>query len=326
MSPQSVPKPRVVVSQCLNLQACRYNSEVISDSFLRLLGSYVQFVPVCPEVSIGLGVPRRPVRLVASKRMKNLRLIQPDVENHDLTRKMQSFGREFLDELKEVDGFVLKSASPSCAVKDAKRYSTPQKGSSIGKGPGLFGQAVRKRYPHLVVEDEGRLSNLRLREHFLTRIFTWTRFRQLKKSPTMAKLVRFQNQHKYLLMAYNQSKMRALGRIVANPEKALLRDVLSKYEEQLAKALARLPRYTSHINVLMHCFGYVSDRLSTREKEHFLNLLQQYRKERVQLSAALSILSSWIIRFDVPYLSGQFYFEPFPMELISLHDSGKKRR
>ena len=326
MQSKIIVKPRIVVSECLNLAACRYNGEVIRDSFLARLAPHVEFLPVCPEVAIGLGTPRPPVRLVAaSKDSPDVRLIQPARGNRDLTQRMRTFSRHFLDALTGVDGFILKKASPSCAVKDAKRFPSPGKSPSLGKGPGLFASDVLQRFSHLPIEDEGRLTNLRLREHFLIRIFTGARWRCMSTNPGMSSLVRFHSCHKLLLMAYNQKEMRALGRIVANPDGASVAEVVAKYETHLAVALGRLPRYTSHINVLMHAFGYFSRQLSTRERVHFLDLLEQYRAEQTSLGSALRLLESWILRFESTYLADQIYLRPFPIALVHGKDSGKGR-
>ena len=318
-------KPRIVVSQCLGFEACRYNGQVLPDSFLSSLQPYVEFVQVCPEVSVGLGVPRDPVRLVSRPGSgAHLRLIQPATDR-DLTRPMKCFSTHFLKGLRAVDGFILKSASPSCAVKDAKRYPVSE-GSVFAKGPGIFGQAVLERFPEAAVEDEDRLKNLRLREHFLTRVFTLAEFRNFRKSPSIGKLVELHSQHKFLLMAYHQRELRIMGRIVANRQQASSWEVAERYQRHLVRALIRPPRYTSNINVLLHVLGYVSDQLSPQEKAYFLDILAEYRKQQVPLSMALAVMKSWLIRSETRRLLDQVYFEPFPVQLVSLHDSGKRNR
>ncbi|RMF83963.1 MAG: DUF1722 domain-containing protein, partial [Nitrospinota bacterium] len=230
-----------------------------------------------------------------------------------------------LSTLDEVDGFILKSRSPSCGLRDSKRYPTVEKGAAVGKGAGVFAAQVLERFGDLAVEDEKRLSNLRIREHFLTKLFTLARFRMVKRVKAMGVLVRFHTTHKLLLMAYNQKEMRLLGRIVANAEKAPFSEVIAAYDTHLKRALARLPRRTSPVNVCMHALGHVSPRLSAREKRFFLHLLERYRQEQVPLRAALSVLQSWILRFEEEYLREQLFFSPYPEALVDLHDSGKER-
>lgn len=319
-------RPKVVISKCLGFEACRYNGEMISDNFVKSLEPFVEFIFVCPEVEIGLGTPRAPVKLVSTNiNPADCSLIQPATDR-DLSVKMKSFSKTFFKSLSDIDGFILKSASPSCGVKDARYYKTKEKGPAFKKGPGMFASAVLKEFPDTVIEDEGRLTNLHLREHFLTRIFTFTRFKILKKSPSMHKMVQFQKTHKLLLLSYNQKELKNLGKIVANHDKEPLKNIIELYERHLSKALTRVPRRRSNINVLMHALGYVSPQLISSEKAFFLDILERYRKHQVPLSTPIEVLQSWLIRFDVQYLLNQAYFEPFPQDLISLQDSAKSHR
>ncbi len=315
-------KPVVVISQCLELSPCRYNGQVITDSFVKRLAPYVTFVPVCPEVEIGLGVPRDPVRLVTIQ--GQTRLMQP-ATGADLSDRMQDFAAQFLARLGEVDGFLFKSRSPSCGIRDAKVYPALENAASTGKQAGLFAGKVLERFANLAVEDEGRLNNFRIREHFLTKLFTLARFRLVKATNKIQELVHFHTIHKFLFMAYNQKECRILGRIVANPEKAPFPEVITRYDTHLKQALSYIPRYTSSINVCMHALGYFSKELSAQEKRFFLDTLERYRQKKIPLSTALSILQSWIIRFDQPYLQDQLFFAPYPEELRDISDSGKGR-
>ncbi|NIT36408.1 MAG: DUF1722 domain-containing protein, partial [candidate division Zixibacteria bacterium] len=252
-------KPVVVVSRCLEFDAVRYDGSRIRDDFVRALKPHVTFIPVCPEVEIGLGVPREPVRIVEARGRR--RLVQP-ATGLDVTEKMQRFAAAFLDGLDAVDGFILKSRSPTSGIKDVKVYPGTAKTAPSGKGAGFFGGAVLARFGHLAVDDEGRLKNLRLREHFLTKLFALAAFRETKGSGAPKDLVQFHAENKLLLMAYNQTRMRALGRVVADAGRSPAADVLAAYEEALCAALARPPRYTANVNVLMHGLGHFSKRLS----------------------------------------------------------------
>ena len=316
------PKPVVVVSRCIEFEQCRYNGLMISSEVVRNLRPHVKFLPVCPEVEIGLGTPRNPIRIISVDGAP--RLIQPTTDL-DVTERMTDFTNSFLDSLEAVDGFILKSRSPSCGIKDVKVYSGSGKGMSASKGKGFFGAGVMERFSHLAAEDEGRLTNFRIREHFLTRLFVLADFRQLKRKPSMKELVRFQGENKYLLMAYNQKELRVLGRIVANHERRPPGEVLADYESHLWKVFARPPREASHINVLMHAMGHFSERLSSGEKSFFLNALEEYRDERVPLSVPLNLLKSWAVRFEDDYLMHQSFIEPYPEGLMEMTDSGKGR-
>jgi len=315
-------RPRVVFSRCLGFDRCRYNGQTILDPVAEEIKPFVEAVTVCPEVAIGLGVPRPPIRLV--KRGDAVRLYQPETQL-DITDRMDAFCEEFLGGLAAVDGFVLKYRSPSCGPSQVKVYHSTQPNAGHEKGSGAFATAVLDRFGDLAVEDEGRLRNFDIRQHFLTKLFALARLRNVERDPSVGRLVTFHARHKLLLMAYNQTEMRAMGRIVANPDRRPVSDLLRDYRAHLAKALSRAPRRTSAINVLMHGFGYVSDELTSREKRFFLDALDQYRAKRVPLGSPLSVLRSWILRFGVDYLEDQVYFEPFPAELVEVLDSGKGR-
>ncbi|MEH7462850.1 DUF523 and DUF1722 domain-containing protein [Bacillus thuringiensis] len=315
-------KPTVVVSKCLEFEACRYNGDKLSDATVRNLQSYVEFIPVCPEVEIGLGIPRETIRIVEHDGTQ--KLVQPST-GADLTEKMQQFSNVFLSSLPDVDGFILKNRSPSCGTRDVKIYAGLGKAPTKGKGTGLFGSAVLAEFSHLAIEEEGRLSNFIIREHFLTQLFTIAHFKTLKKNKNMKSLVEFQSDYKYLFMAYNQTKQKELGRVIANKEKRHVDEVFAKYEEILYILLNRTPRYTSNINVCQHIFAYFKNKLKKEEKDHFLSLLSKYAEKKIPLSSLLTILKSWAIRFEETYLLKQTYFEPYPEMLVEITDSGKGR-
>jgi uncharacterized protein YbgA (DUF1722 family) len=227
--------------------------------------------------------------------------------------------------LVEVDGFLLKSRSPSCGVGDVKIYQGFEDVSRTFRGSGFLGGAVLERFAGLPVEDEGRIRNFAIREHFLTRIFLFARFREVRKSGSMHRLVDFHTVQKLLLMGYNQAQMRLLGKVVANRENAEWQTVIARYEEHLKRALANPPRYTAMINVLLHAFGGFSEVLSKEEKAFFLESIEEYRDERIPLSALLSVLRAWAIRYRNDYLLGQTFLNPYPIKLMEITDSGKGR-
>lgn len=332
MATPRFPKPRLVLSKCLELEACRYNGVAIRAPLVTRLAAHVELVAVCPEVEIGLGVPRDPVRLVRVGAPEDPpHMVQPS-SGKDLTEAMTSFSEEFLSAAGEVEGFLLKSRSPSCGIKDTKVFtpaSGEHKGMPVDKGAGLFARAVLERFPDAAIEDEGRLTNFRIRHHFLVKLFTLARLRAVREGGAggrMADLVRFHADHKHLLMAYHQTAMRAMGRLVANPDKRPFDAVFADYRKEMVRSLARPARYTSHVNVLMHAMGYFKGSLSSAEKEHFLGALDEYRTGRLPLSALLLTLQSWIARFGEDYLERQIYFEPYPRELLDLSDSGSDSR
>jgi len=309
------PKPNVVVSKCITFEPVRYNAQIIASEFVEKLKPYVNFIPVCPEVEIGLGVPRHPIRIVLVKGER--RLMQP-ATGLDFAEKMERFADSFLNALDEVDGFILKRGSPSSGFKNVKIYPRIEKSSPIGKGPGFFGKAVLQKYPNLAIEDELRLLNLRIREHFLTKLFTIASFRSVKKSGRIKELIRFHSENKYLLTAYNQKERRILGKIAANQDQKPFIEILQSYETHLHLALVRTPSVGAYINVMQKIMGYFSHQLSKEEKSFFLESVAKYRAGKLALSANLSVLKAWIVRFKEEYLMNQTFLEPYPEELSDL--------
>lgn len=307
--------PKVVVSRCLEFDHCRYNGDMISSPLVAKLKMHVDFLPICPEVEIGLGVPRDPVRIILDN--GGHRLVQPS-SGMDVTENMKAFCSGFLDSIENVDGFILKYRSPSCGLKDVKVYLSAGSHGIVEKTSGYFGGTVLERYPFLPVEDEGRLRNARIKEHFLTKLFTFAAFRKVKSEGSMKDLINFHTQNKFLLMAYNQAELRKLGEIAANREGKPFKDLISEYEKHLYNALSRAPRYTSTINVLMHALGYFSDQLSSREKALFFDWVQKYREGRALLCPAINMIRSWIARFESDYLMHQTFFEPYPEDLMEI--------
>ena len=309
-------RPILVASLCLGASPVRHDGQALRNPFLARLAPFVELRPVCPEVEIGLGVPRPAVRIAIEEGQP--RLVQPST-GRDVTDAMRGFSDKFLDRSGAVDGFLLKSRSPSCGVRDAKAYagSTP-----ASRGPGLFAAAVLDRYPEAAVEDEGRMTNLRIREHFLTRLFAHAELRQVRR---MGDLVRFHARHKFLLLACAETHLRALGRVVANPQRHPFPDVRHEYATRFRKALSHPPRTSTWINVLQHVMGFFSKVLSPDEKSFFLGCLDEYRNARVPLSAPLMLLRAWLSRRPHPYLADQAFFTPFPPALIDPSDSAQGR-
>lgn len=308
-------RPKVVVSRCLEFDHCRYNGGIISSPVVAKLKKHVDFLPVCPEVEIGLGIPRNPVRVILEK--GDHRLVQPS-SGKDVTENMKAFCTCFLDSLENVDGFILKYRSPSCGLKDVKIYPSAEGQGVVEKSSGYFGGAVLDKYPFYPVEDEGRLRNSRIKENFLTKLFTFAAFRRVKSEGSMKDLLSFHTQNKFLLMAYNQAELRKLGEIAANREGKLFKELIFDYEIHLYSALSRAPRYTSTINVLMHALGYFSDQLSSREKALFFDWVEKYREGKTSSCPAINLIRSWIVRFENDYLMNQTFFEPYPEDLMEI--------
>lgn len=303
-------KPNILVSSCF-FEACRYNGAYISDDFVQSLSNFVNIVRICPEVEIGLGIPRDPILI--QKENDDLRLVQPST-GLDVSQKMVEFSKNFIQNL-NIDGAILKSKSPSCGVYSAKYFH--KNGQSLGKGPGFFAREVLEAFPNHPIEEEKRLLDKGIRYDFLTKIFS---IADLKKTfenmYEYSELIEFHTRYKFILMYYNQSIMRSLGRLVAYSKNEDFSSVKETYKKQFLQALNSKKRKLSHINVLEHIFGYFSRKLNNAERRHFVEVLKLFKEDKVDLFVPLYMLKSFAIRFGDEYILNQAYLEPFPKELI----------
>ena len=313
-------KPKIVVSRCLGFAKCRYNGQTIPDDFIESLKDYVEYTTVCPEVEIGLGIPRESIRLIVED--GKIELYQPATDNL-YTDEMDKYSIGKLEEIGDVDGFILKGRSPSCGTKDVKVYKGRGKAPNLGKDLGIFAKHVIEKYPYLAVEEEGRLTNLKIREHFLTKLYTMMNFKNVVESNSMGELVSFHSTNKYLLTAYSQVYLKKLGKIVANHENLPFKDAVYSYRENLGHAFSDIPKNTNYINSFMHIFGYFSDSLTDKEKEFVLDSFEKYRQDKLPLSVPVNILRSYVLRYEQDYLLSQSIWSPFPEELLDISDSGK---
>ena len=306
-------KPNIVISKCIEFDYCRYNTQIIRNDFVKFLQQYVNFLPVCPEVEIKLGVPRFPVRIVIINDQKEL--IQPETKKN-VTTTMHDFSKKFLTNITNVDGFILKSKSPSCGIKDVKIYNTIEKSAAIARNSGIFGENVLSNFSHLAIEDEARLRNPSIKEHFLKKIYTLAQFRKVYESNDINYIIKFHSENKFLLMSYSQKYLQKMGQIVANKEKKPLSHVINTYRDNLYNVFTRGSRCTSNVNVLQHTFGYISKNLNSDEKNMFLNSLKNFKNGKIPLSVPINLMKSWILRFDIKYLKNQTFFEPYPVDLL----------
>lgn len=302
-------KPKIVISRCF-LEPVRYNGEIVKDFFIEKLKNYVDFIDVCPEVDIGLGVPRP--RIIIIKKENSKRLIQPETKK-DLTKKMEEYIENKLNSLKEVDGFILKAKSPSCAVGTAKFHNEEGK-RVIGRGYGFFAEGVKKKFLYLPLEDEGRLRNSEIRKHFLVRIFAFANLHELVKNPNAKKLVELHTQYKYLLMSYSQKCLKQLGQIVAEGKRDL-KEKIKNYQEIFYQAFAKRPSRRRELNTLRHIISPLNSQLNKNEKKHLEDLINKYEKGWLELKVILELIRSFAYRFDIEYLLLQKYLNPYPEEL-----------
>jgi uncharacterized protein YbgA (DUF1722 family)/uncharacterized protein YbbK (DUF523 family) len=308
---------RIGISSCLLGQKVRYDGGHKRESFLAdTFGRYVEWVPVCPELEMGLGVPREPIRLVARDEHGGVRLVGVK-SGADHTSAMEQYAKRRLDTLQRLDlcGYVLKKDSPSCGLMRVKVWNLH--GMATKSGRGLFAVALTERFPQLPVEEEGRLSDARLRENFIERVFAYARLKTMFGGRwTAGHLVAFHAAHKLLLLAHSPDAYRRLGQLVARASSANRRGLRASYETAFMDALARLATRGRHVNVLQHMAGYLHDGLDLLSREELQQTIADYRAGFVPLVVPITLVRHHVRHLGVAYLAGQVYLEPHPKELM----------
>ncbi len=307
-------KFRIGISSCLLGNEVRWNAGHKLDKYLtRTLGQFVEYVPVCPEVEAGFGVPRESFRLVGDP--DNPRLITFKSKT-DHTDRMLSWAKKRVRELEKEDlcGFIFKSDSPSSGMIRVKVYN--EKGMPHKVGIGMFARAFMEHFPLIPVEDDGRLNDPLIRENFILQIFTMKRWRDnLARKPGMGILVGFHTRNKLLIMSHSPKHYRLMGKLVADGKKMPIKELHQQYQLQLMDALKLKTTIKKHLNVLQHVMGYFKKQLSSDEKHELLEIFDQYRSEYVPLLVPVTLINHYVRKYDQPYLKQQTYLNPHPVEL-----------
>jgi uncharacterized protein YbgA (DUF1722 family)/uncharacterized protein YbbK (DUF523 family) len=306
---------RIGISSCLLGEHVRFDGGHKRDNFLvKVFGSYVEWVPVCPEVEIGLGVPRETIRLERKDGM--VHLVAPKLKT-DHTKTMRKWASERLKSLarEDLSGYVLKSKSPSCGMERVPLYD--ENGMPEKKGRGLFAEELLARFGNLPVEEEGRLNDPVLRENFIERVFAYYRLRKTfdgRWRPRRA--IEFHAAHKLLLMAHSPKHYRALGRLVAGVKGIPAKEFREQYEKGFMEAMRLHATAGKHANVLEHMLGYLTESLDADARRELLEVIGDYRRRLVPLVVPLTLIRHYVRKHQVAYLEGQFYLEPHPKELM----------
>lgn len=307
-------KIRLGISSCLLGNRVRYDGQHKLDHFLvDVLGQYVEWVPVCPEVECGLPVPREAMRLVGDPEHPRLVTIKTRTDHTDRMLQWASRRARELDR-EDLCGFVFKSRSPSSGMKSVKVYNDD--GMPSQTGVGLFAKAFMDRFPLLPVEDEGRLNDALLRENFIERIFAFHRWKTFRNGDGSLKgLIRFHTEHKLLLMAHSPKHYQLLGKLVADTKSLPKNALLDEYSWLFFEGLAMLATNRKHTNVLQHMMGYFRKRLSSDEKAELGDIIKAYHAGMVPLIVPVTLINHYVRKYDEPYLKQQVYLNPHPYEL-----------
>ncbi len=307
-------KLRLGISSCLLGEKVRFDGSHKHDRFLTgTLGRYVEYVPVCPEVELGLPTPRETLRLVGQP--ENQRLVFSK-SGEDITDSMQAWARKRVAELEKEDlsGFVFKSKSPSSGMARVKLYD--KNGSPNTQGVGLFAKAFMEHFPLLPVEEDGRLHDPKLRENFIEIIFTLKRWREsVAGARKRGALVDFHTRHKLLILSHSTEIYRQLGKLVASLGDQSFDEVCKQYMALLMKGLRLKTTVAKHVNVLQHVLGYFKKQLSSDEKQEMLGVIADYRAGLIPLIVPMTLLNHFVRKYKQPYLQQQVYLCPHPLEL-----------
>jgi uncharacterized protein YbgA (DUF1722 family)/uncharacterized protein YbbK (DUF523 family) len=306
---------KVGISSCLLGENVRYNGGHKLDRFLRdTLGRYVDYVPVCPEVECGLGIPREAMRLVGDPASPRL-LTRNTLVDHTERMKGWAAKRLLLLEKEDLRGFIFKSRSPSSGMTGVKVYD--ETGTRIRKGSGLFARAFMDRFPLVPVEDDGRLHDAGLRENFIERIFTYDRWLGMESSGrTAGRLVEFHSRHKLLILSHSRKALKELGSLTARAGNTPPEELYGQYLKILMEGLKLSATVKKNTDVLMHIMGYFKKVLSGDEKKELLEIIEDYRQGLIPLVVPVTLLKHYVRKFRPEYLLGQYYLDPHPHELM----------
>ncbi|WPD76965.1 2-thiouracil desulfurase family protein [Dickeya fangzhongdai] len=306
----------VGISACLLGNPVRFDGGHKRLAFaVEQLAPYFHFEPVCPEMAIGLPVPRPALRLVKSDEGR-LRLLASNGSGLDVTDNMTAFSAEKAVELAHLCGYIVCAKSPSCGMERVKVYDAAQN-NARKSGVGLFTQQLRETLPWLPVEEDGRLHDPALRENFIARVYALHEFNQLwKKGLSRGALMSFHSRYKLLLLAHSQPEYRELGPFVAAMDQwDSLEAFAAQYRLRFMTLLSRPATRRNHTNVLMHVQGYFRRQLTAGQRQELTQLIDRYRQGIQPLLAPLTLLRHYMTEYPDAWLAQQRYFEPYPEAL-----------
>jgi uncharacterized protein YbgA (DUF1722 family)/uncharacterized protein YbbK (DUF523 family) len=314
----TLEKIRLGISACLLGENVRFDGGHKKDQYLTgTLAQFVEWVPVCPEVDIGLGTPRESLHLIGNPEAPRMVTTKTNV---DYTDAMLKYAHAKVEQLKKLhlNGYILKKDSPSCGMERVRVYAG--KGMATRNGVGLFARVLLEQMPTLPVEEEGRLNDSGLRENFIVRVFCNYRWQNLLARPfRLNALITFHAQHKFLLMAHSEKHLRELGKLVAAAKSYKPKELLGKYAEIFFTALRHSATTRKHSNVLLHIAGYFKKQLDEKDKKELHATIEDYRRGLLPLIVPLTLIKHHLNKLDMQYIQDQVYLHPHPKELMLLN-------
>ena len=309
-------KPKIVVSECLYGTKCRYDGQGYNDKVIQSLKDYVDIQTVCPELAIGLSIPREPIRIEMNKENEEYRLIDYNSKN-DYTNQMTEFSEEFINGLDDIDGFILKSRSPTCGLKDAKVYYRGNKCSIRSNEKGFFSQKIIDKYDYLPIENEGRLKNYNIRDNFFTRIFFINNLKNNKN------IIEFHKNNLLLLKSYDEESTNEVSDILNENR---MEDQVHQYKEKVLNIVSNQRKKENKLSIIIKVFEKYKNMLNEEEINMFNGLIESYENQRIPFSTLEVVIKMYATRFKDKDILNQTFFYPYPENLINITDSGKGRK
>lgn len=305
MSVETKQKIYVGISSCLMGQKVRFDANHKEQRFItQKLAQRFEFVPVCPEIAIGLGVPRTPIHLTGDRHHQ--RVVNVKDETIDVTQPLIEFGRQKAKQLAFISGYIFKKGSPSCGLFNVKIYKS--KTQVLNSGTGIYAQQIIENNPLLPVEEEGRLKDDSLRHNFLQRVEVYHRWQQLVASGISKKsIIKFHTRHKFMLLAHCEATYRTLGPLIAKLGDTDLISFADEYITMLMNGLKKPSSRGKHTNVLEHLLGYFKRDLDVHDKSELRQLIEDYRAGEVSREVPLTMLKHYLRKFPSSYVNQQYY-------------------
>ena len=309
-----VLKPLLGIGSCLAGNAVRYNGDTKKpNEHVRDICTHFEARAFCPEMGIGLGVPRPPIRLVGNE--DAVRIVDVKTQSHDYTDQIRAYAQQVLQQAPQLCGYILVKGSPSCGYGRVKRYS--QEGHHLASDQnGIFANAIAQADPLLPLEDDGRLNDPGLRESFVTRACAYHDWKTLNEQGLTAhRLIEFYTRYKYLVMAHHVPSYKTLGPMLANAGQQPLAELAAEFIHTLMSALTQRATRRSHSNVLFHLSGYLKQRISNEQRQRLSVLIEDYRTGKVPLIVPVTMLKHHFADNPNAYINGQVFLDPYPEDL-----------
>lgn len=308
---------KVGVSSCLLGENVRFDSGHKRNAFITgILKDYFEFVPFCPEVEIGLGIPREPIRLISIDDQIHCKGVKN--EHLDVTARLNDIAEKQKAWHQDLCAYILKKDSPSCGMERVKVYSNDMPSRT---GTGLYAKRLMENFPHLPVEEEGRLEDAHLRENFIQRVYIYARWKTLLTQPlAISGLQAFHARHKYIFMSHNQIETKELGALLTKHKELGLASLAQQYLSRMMTLLKTIATRSNHVNTLKHIQGYLKKHLDAQDKEELNSVIDDYRQGLFPLIVPITLLRHHFRKHPNDYITQSWYMSPHPGELMLLNN------